>query len=361
MSGKPVVAVTGCGGFLASTLVRILLEQGYSVKGTLRNPSDPKKTEHLKAYPGAAERLSLHKADLLDGPDAFASIFVDCEIVFHTACPYVIVDRAGALGEEFFVKNARDGTINILEACLRSNSVKRVVMTSSTAAVLRRLVPAGHQYSEADWNDENELRTRGLVYAIGKTLQERAAWVWMAEHGRGDPTGVVGTLPTQAGTTKAGCTQAQFDLVCMNPSLIGGPMEQQELNASSESAWQFASGQKSKIPNVAMPWVDVRDVASAHLRAAETPAASGRYLLIGCWPTSAQICDQLRAILPSAPIPTELDLPVAAEGQPAPVPVGPGLFTAARAETELGIKFKGLDQIMEATVQSLIKHGYLKA
>ena len=109
-------------------------------------------------------------------------------------------------------------------------------MTSSTAAVLARVRPAGHVYTEADWNDVDELRTRGLWYAIGKTRQEQAAWAFVdAAKAAGKP-----------------CPK----LICMNPCMIGGPTLQPELNASSENVLYLLDGTRKRIPNGPIPWVE---------------------------------------------------------------------------------------------------------
>ncbi|PON38776.1 NAD(P)-binding domain containing protein, partial [Trema orientale] len=87
MSGTgKVVCVTGASGYIASYLVKLLLLRGYTVKASVRDPSDPKKTEHLISLDGAKERLHLFKADLLD-EGSFDSVVDGCEGVFHTACP----------------------------------------------------------------------------------------------------------------------------------------------------------------------------------------------------------------------------------------------------------------------------------
>lgn len=132
---------------------------------------------------------------------------------------------------QFFVKPAVQGTLNVLNAAAGVVGVKRVVMTSSTAAIFRNVVTADHVYSEADWNDVEELRTRSMWYSIGKTLQESAAWDWMKEEAR------------------------PFDLVCINPTVVAGKMRQPGVNASNESVLEYCNGTKDRIPNVCIPWV----------------------------------------------------------------------------------------------------------
>ena len=84
VSGQ-IVCVTGAGGFIASWLVKLLLEKGYTVRGTVRNPND-QKNAHLKHLDGANERLSLFRADLLDF-ESLKTAIMGCDGVFHTASP----------------------------------------------------------------------------------------------------------------------------------------------------------------------------------------------------------------------------------------------------------------------------------
>ncbi|RVW89106.1 Dihydroflavonol 4-reductase [Vitis vinifera] len=85
-----VVCVTGASGYIASWLVKLLLQRGYTVKATVRDPNDPKKTEHLLALEGAKERLHLFKANLLE-EGSFDSVVDGCDGVFHTASPVVLI------------------------------------------------------------------------------------------------------------------------------------------------------------------------------------------------------------------------------------------------------------------------------
>ncbi|XP_060670887.1 phenylacetaldehyde reductase-like [Ziziphus jujuba] len=75
---QKVVCVTGASGYIASWVVKLLLERGYTVKASVRDPNDPTKTEHLLSLDGAKERLHLFKADLLvEGAfDAFQTLYI---------------------------------------------------------------------------------------------------------------------------------------------------------------------------------------------------------------------------------------------------------------------------------------------
>lgn len=139
LTSGATVAITGVSGFLASELAAQLLARGVQVHGTVRS-LDPARTEHLRALPGASTLLKLFEADLLTNTAGFVPAFSGCSVVFHTACPFQLSHKAEALGEEFFVEPAVKGTLAVLDAIRTAGSVTRVVLTSSTAAMLKRLV-----------------------------------------------------------------------------------------------------------------------------------------------------------------------------------------------------------------------------
>ncbi|VAI13375.1 unnamed protein product [Triticum turgidum subsp. durum] len=121
------VCVTGAGGFIASWLVKLLLEKGYAVHGTVRNPDDMTRNAHLRALEGATNRLTLFRVDLLDKKSLVAA-FQGCEGVFHTACP-VTNDP------EKMIEPAVNGTRNLINAAAEVGSIRCVVMMSSIGAV----------------------------------------------------------------------------------------------------------------------------------------------------------------------------------------------------------------------------------
>ncbi|CAA3016481.1 tetraketide alpha-pyrone reductase 1-like, partial [Olea europaea subsp. europaea] len=207
MSGAgKVVCVTGASGYVASWLVKLLLEHHYTVRATIRDLSDPRKVAHLKELEGSKERLRLFQADLNEG-GSFDSAVDGCDGVFHAASPMFssVTDPQAEL-----VEPAVKGTLNVLRSCRKVPSVKRVVLTSSTAAVMVNKNPPSSDVivDETYFSDPEICKEKELWYPLSKTLAEEAAWKFANENG--------------------------IDLVVMNPCLVLGPLLQPTLNLSSE-------------------------------------------------------------------------------------------------------------------------------
>ncbi|CAN1316673.1 Phenylacetaldehyde reductase [Linum perenne] len=271
-----VVCVTGASGYIASWLVKLLLQGGYTVKATVRDPNNPKKTQHLLALDGAKERLNLFKADLLD-EGSFDNVVEGCEGVFHTASPFYLnaTDPQAEL-----VDPAVKGTLNVLRSCAKVPSIKRVVITSSMAAVAfngRTLAP-DVVVDETWFSDADFCRKSKLWYMLAKTLAEELAWKFSKENG--------------------------IDIVTLNPGLVIGPLLQPTLNTSAESILNLVKGAE-KYPNTTYRWVDVRDVAYAHIYALENPSASGRYCLVGAVVHASEAVNILHDLFPDLIIPQE--------------------------------------------------------
>ncbi len=244
-NNNKIICVTGASGFIAAHAVKQLLEQGYKVRGTVRGGAE--KYPYLTSLPGAEERLELVKADLLSNA-AFDDVVEGCEYVLHTASPY-IVDVKNPQRE--LVDPAVMGTTNVLGSCAKSTTVKRVVLTSSIAAITDE--PNSNKvFTESDWNTKSSLKRNPYYYS--KTQAEKAAWDFFGNKSYG------------------------FDLVVINPYMVIGPSLGPSLNTSNKIFRDVLSGKYPTIMNINWGFVDVRDVAKAHILAMETPNAEGRYL-----------------------------------------------------------------------------------
>jgi len=253
------VLVTGASGYVAGWIVKGLLEAGHTVHATVRDPNKAASVLHLqKIAEQSPGTLKLFKADL-NVPGAFDTAMQGCELVIHTASPFIITGYTDAY--EALVKPALEGTRNVLGSVERTASVKRVVLTSSVVSVYGdaaeiKQTPNGI-FDETLWNTTSSVDHQPYPYS--KVVAEREAWKLQAEQ----------AVPNR------------WDLVCINPGLVIGPaLTTQSISGSISTLKQFGDG--TMLFGAPMLWtglVDVRDVADAHIRAGYTPAANGRYLL----------------------------------------------------------------------------------
>ena len=271
MAGK--VLLSGATGFIAGHTIEQLLAAGYEVTGTVRNPGDKAKVAHLAAMQGA-ERLHLVAADLTD-PDPFTA-HADVDAILHMASPYIITVKDA---QRDLVIPAVEGTLSMLRAAKANPRVRRVVLTSSLAAMTD--APDGRVLSEADWNTKSTLKRNPYYYS--KTLAERAAWDFMARE------------------------KPKFDLVAINPFLVIGPSLSGGLNPSTQIIADVVNGKYPAVMDLTWGFADVRDVAAAHIAALKKPAAAGRYLCASGTMHAREVMAEIRALGYGAKLP-RLDL-----------------------------------------------------
>ncbi|CAN6561772.1 unnamed protein product [Malus baccata var. baccata] len=322
VEGK-TVCVTGASGYIASWLVKLLLQKGYTVKGTVRDPNDSKKTEHLRSLDGAKERLHLFKADLLE-EGSFDAVVDGCQGVFHTASPVLlsVTDPQGEL-----LDPAVKGTLNVLQSCAKFPSIKRVVLTSSIASVMMTGVPLTSDVvlDETWYSDPLFCEKHKQWYFLSKTLAEETAWKFAKGNG--------------------------IDLVSLNPGHTIGPLLQPTLNFSIELLQNIMSGTQTPTINpfiVVNSFVDVRDVASAHIQAFEIPSASGRYCLVGQVADDLDTLKILRQLYPTLTL-AEVVNPSDSKYQ-----------VSKEKAKGLGITFLPLETSLGDTIESLKEKGFLK-
>lgn len=268
---KPVL-VTGGNGYIASWIVKYLLADGINVHATVRDPANTAKTGHLlKAAEGAKGQLTLFKADLLQ-QGAFDAAMQGCELVIHTASPFVIKGLKDAQKE--LVDPAVMGTRNVLESANRVASVKRVVLTASVVSVYGDAQDMSDQglkaFTEAHWNTTSSVSHQPYNYS--KVAAEKVGWE-MAK------------------------AQNRWDFITINPGLVLGPSLTTASDSTSLSTIkELADGTlMTGVPNMEIAIVDVRDAARAHILAGFTPAASGRHLAVSESVTMWQMVQLLKA------------------------------------------------------------------
>lgn len=257
VSTQSPVLVTGATGYVAGWIVRRLLEAGATVHATVRDPENKLKVAHLTEIAEAApDTLKLFKADLMDN-GSFAEAMAGCGVVFHTASPFT-VNVADAQKE--LIDPAVSGTRNVLEQANRTESVTRVVLTSSCAAIYADAQDTqdapGHRITEDVWNTTATLDYQ--PYSLSKTLAEKAAWEIARDQNR-------------------------WRLVVVNPSLVIGPSVQASPTSESFNLIRMLGDGSMKMgaPRMSFGAVDVRDLARAHLAAAFLADAEGRHIISG--------------------------------------------------------------------------------
>jgi nucleoside-diphosphate-sugar epimerase len=249
------VLVTGATGYVAGWVVKLLLDRGVEVHACVRDPDNAAKVMHLrKMAEGAPGKLRLFKADLLDAGSHEAAM-QGCRIVMHTASPFLALNKVSDFQRDF-VDPALKGTRDILETASRVRSVKRVVLTSSTVAVVDIAATPDEVRTEASWNESATLEAQPYPYS--KVLAEREAW-------------------------KIANAQNSWKLVVINPAFVLGPgTTPNQTSASFDHIKALSDGTYSQgAPPVRTGCVDVRDVAEAHMRGAFIEAAEGRNIVFG--------------------------------------------------------------------------------
>jgi nucleoside-diphosphate-sugar epimerase len=270
--GVPIALVTGASGYVATHIIRPLLEQGrVRVRGTVRNLENEKKVQPLREIvPNPKYPLRLIEADLVN-PRSWTEVVKRCTYVYHVASP---VSVAVPKNPDEIVKPAVEGTVNVLTACKESGTVKRVVITSSLAAVCAfgdPGKPKDHVYTENDWSVPELF---SIPYMLSKYEAERAAWGFVKNLEEGK----------------------RFELVTCCPGYVMGPLlSPTSGNGSARGCIIFLNNEVPAIPDFYTPVIDVRDAATAHIAAMEKPEAAGnRYLLVADTLSFKEIADNLR-------------------------------------------------------------------
>lgn len=244
-----MILVTGGSGHLGSRLILQLLERGHAVRTTVRTLArgDGLRAQ-LKAAGANTGALSIATADL-SSDDGWAGAVEGCEFVHHVASPFPFgVPRH----ENDLIVPARDGTLRVVRAA-RNAGVKRVVLTSSFAAIGYGHKDRSAPFDETVWTDLTGDDVQ--PYIKSKALAERAAWDFIAADGGG------------------------LELAVINPVGIFGPVLGPDLSTSIILMQRLINGEVPGCPRLAFGLVDVRDVADLHLRAMTSPAAKGERFL----------------------------------------------------------------------------------
>ncbi|KAH9034606.1 hypothetical protein EDB85DRAFT_995454 [Lactarius pseudohatsudake] len=332
------VLVTGANGYLAVWIVKKYLEAGYSVRGTVRSLS---KSAFLKEqFAGYGERFELVVVADITKDGAFDEAVKGVDAIAHTASPF----HYNAIEPDELIIPAVRGTTSILNSALKHGTgVKRIVLTSSVAAI-REVTPTPRDYDETNWNNaavatvesKGSAAGPGMIYLASKTLAERAAWEFVAAH-------------------KA---ELKWDLVALNPPFIFGPslspaQTANDINTSQKELYDTLAGARTGAQlRGEGNWVHVSLAADAHVRATHVAAAGGERIIV----RSGYFFHQ--DFLDAA---AELGIPNVPRGEPystGNLPRAANLVTT-KAEDLLGLKATAtLKDVVEESVKDFKARGY---
>ncbi|KAJ8422978.1 hypothetical protein Cgig2_021872 [Carnegiea gigantea] len=308
--GERLVCVTGAGGFVASWLVKLLLSNHYTVRGTVRDPSDVK-CEPLKKLENAAENLKLFKADLLDYESISAAI-KGCVGVFHVASP---------VPSTSLMEPAVRGTLNVLKASAEAK-VKRVVFVSSVTAIgLNLNWPNDKVKDESCWSDLDYCKRTNNWYFASKTEAEMKAFEYAKSSG--------------------------LDLVTVCPTLVLGPLMYSVVNSSNLVLIKLLKERYESAENKLRMIVDVRDVAEALRLVYERPEAEGRYICTAHQIRVRELVDKLKSIYPNYNYPKYFT-EVSEEGR-----------VSSEKLQRLGWRYRPLEETLVHSIESYKKLGIL--
>jgi nucleoside-diphosphate-sugar epimerase len=335
------VLVTGASGFIAKHCIAELLAAGYAVCGTVRSSARRDEIEAALVPSGIKSPLiELFEADLT-GDDGWVDAVRECRYVLHVASPFPLFEPKNP---EELIKPARDGSIRVLKAAA-AGGVERVVQTSSIAAIMRSGKPDRELRTEEDWTDLANPEISS--YARSKTLAERASWEIHAE--------LSGT------SDMAFCT--------INPGLVLGPALDHKLSTSHVLLRLLGRGAYMAVPKMALPVVDVRDVARQHVLALTHPAAPGnRWLSTSETLSMRRIGElmveqlpELKRRVPTRELPTSL-VRVAAIFDRDLKSILPELGRAnlcdnQKSIVQMGMEFRSAEEAVKSAAQSLRELG----
>lgn len=342
------VLVTGGSGFIGSHCILQLLAAGHQVRTSVRNLTRADEVRAMLKVGGAeesaAKSVAFFAADL-ERDAGWAEAVAGCDFVLHVASPF---PPAAPKHEDELIVPAREGALRVLSAA-RDAGVKRVVMTSSFAAVGYGLKLQKAPFDETSWSDATKPDVR--AYARSKTIAERAAWDFIAKEG------------------------GALDLSVVNPVAVLGPVLAPDTSTSIMLVQRLMDGAMPGAPRLYFGVVDVRDTADLHLRAMTHPAAKGERFLAVCAGDSLSIRDVALVLkrrmgpaagrVPTGELPDFL-VRLAAMGDPAIQQVLPELgkkrgATNAKAVRLLGWSPRSAEDAIVATAESLQRLGMLKA
>ena len=318
-----LVLVTGASGFVAGHCIAELASHGYAVRGTVRRPGS---AAHLA---GLAELVT---ADL-ESDAGWAQAVAGCRYVLHVASPIPLEDPRDP---QDLIRPAVEGTLRVLRASAASGTVRRVVLTSSMAAIRPARPSDDKTLTEDDWCDPDACDE---AYQRSKALAERAAWDFTGREGRG------------------------LELAVVNPALVLGPVTHAAAGTSLEPVRRLLAREAPGVPRLGWATVDVRDLATAHRLVMESPAAAGnRYICAGphVWMSEMARILATRYQVPTRPVPYWVVWLLGRFDPAIRSVLGDWgvreLASADKAKRDLGWRMRPLQETLLDTAAALIEH-----
>ena len=340
------LCVTGASGYVGTHVVIAALEAGLKVRGTVRDPNNDAKCDHLWRLAdelGARDRLELVAADLLT-PGSFDEALKGCDGLAHVAA----VARFSAKDRQReIVDPSVEGVSNVYKSAAKAGTVRAVAHTSSVAAIVRYADGRkGHVFTEQDWNTESQIPDD--VYGYAKAAAERAAWAF----------------------TEALDEDKRWRLCTINPAIVIGPTyTRAHCRTSPQIIRDLMRGSFPACPPIFFGFVDAREVAWAHVRTLMNPQATGRFILCDEHGWMLDIANHLRRLYPGKTFP---------KGRlPKLVMLLAGIFDkrielklirrilgnevrydSSRSRDVLGVKYRPFDDSLRETVDTMVQGGW---
>jgi nucleoside-diphosphate-sugar epimerase len=271
---KSPIVLTGGTGYLGAHILLQLLEKGYEVRLTSRNPEKTQKASWMMELMDKFKtQLSFYAADL-EEEGSFDDVMIGAKAVIHAASPFKIEGIKDAKKE--LIDPAVNGTKNVLNSVDKNGSIEKVVLTSSVAAIYGDAIDIElyeeDAFTEEHWNTSSSIQHQ--PYSFSKVSAERAAW--------------------SINTNKS------WKLITINPGFILGPSVTKRNDSTSiKFMVDMLNGKyKTGVPDIYFAVVDVRDVAAAHIAALENDNAKGRYICSHETLSVLEIAENLRELVP---------------------------------------------------------------
>lgn len=340
------VLVTGASGYIGKHITLYLLDQGYEVRASVRKLAKSAEVReavlpHLRDSAKLDTRLTFVELDL-ERDSGWDAALKDIDVLMHTASPFPL---ASPKDENDLIRPAVEGTLRAMKAA-KSSGVKRIILTSSVAAIYGRDLPLGKtEFDETLWTDVTHPIGQ-VAYTKSKTLAEKAAWDFIQSDA------------------------PEIALTTINPVLVLGAPLDKNFGSSISLVERILKGSDPMLPDLRFAIVDVRDVAKMHVDAIEIDATKGERILASSETMSfVEIAKYLKSIYPKSKVKT-VQAPTAlikllsrVDGSIKgilPQLGKPMRVSNAKAERLMGIKFIPVEVTLRDSAEYLVKNGVMK-